>query len=69
VGRREENAFVGRRRARAVELDDAEVSARKIAAQLGHSKVGTTQDRYLGRRLTDRQTADALERLLGPEAQ
>lgn len=50
-------------------LDDAEVPTRKIADQLGHSKVSMTQDRYLGRRLTDRQTADVLERLLGPEAQ
>jgi integrase len=41
------------------------LSARKIADQLGHSKVSMTQDRYLGRR----QTADVLERLLGPEAQ
>jgi integrase len=50
-------------------LDDAEVPTRKIADQLGHSKVSMTQDRYLGRRLTDRQTADVLERLLGPEGQ
>lgn len=50
-------------------LDDAEVPTRKIADQLGHSKVSMTQDRYLGRRLTDRQTAEVLERLLDPEAQ
>ncbi len=25
-----------------------------------------TQDRYLGRKLTDRQTAEVLEKLLGP---
>jgi len=42
-------------------LDDNEVSVRKISDQLGHSKVSMTQDRYLGRRLTDRQTADVLE--------
>ena len=42
-------------------LDDAHISARKISDQLGHAKVSMTQDRYLGRRLTDRQTADALE--------
>jgi integrase len=41
-------------------LDDAHVSTRKISDQLGHSKVSMTQDRYLGRRLTDRQTADVL---------
>jgi integrase len=45
-------------------LDDADVSTRKISDQLGHSKVSMTQDRYLGRRLTDRQTADVLEKLL-----
>ncbi|ODU07304.1 MAG: hypothetical protein ABS81_02070 [Pseudonocardia sp. SCN 72-86] len=45
-------------------LDDANVSTRRISDQLGHSKVSMTQDRYLGRRLTDRQTADALENLL-----
>lgn len=42
-------------------LDDADVSARKISDQLGHAKISMTQDRYLGRRLTDRQTADVLE--------
>jgi integrase len=42
-------------------LDDADVSTRRISDQLGHSKVSVTQDRYLGRRLTDRQTADVLE--------
>ena len=47
-------------------LDDADVSTRRISDQLGHSKVSMTQDRYLGRRLTDRQTADVLENLLSP---
>ena len=42
-------------------LDDAQVSARKISDQLGHSKVSMTQDHYLGRRLADRQTAEVLE--------
>lgn len=46
-------------------LDDADVSTRKISDQLGHSKISMTQDRYLGRKLTDRQTADVLENLLG----
>jgi integrase len=46
-------------------LDDASVSTRKISDQLGHSKVSMTQDRYLGRRLTDRQTADVLEGMFG----
>jgi integrase len=42
-------------------LDDANVSTRKISDQLGHAKVSMTQDHYLGRRLTDRQTAEVLE--------
>lgn len=42
-------------------LDDSNVAVRKISDQLGHSKVSMTQDRYLGRRLTDRQTAEVLE--------
>ena len=46
-------------------LDDAQVSTRKISDQLGHSRVSMTQDRYLGRRLTDRQTAEVLEGMLG----
>ncbi|MGH3755438.1 MAG: tyrosine-type recombinase/integrase [Pseudonocardiaceae bacterium] len=45
--------------------DDAAVPTRKISDQLGHSKVSMTQDHYLGRKLTDRQTADVLEKLLG----
>lgn len=45
-------------------LDDSNISARRISDQLGHSNIRMTQDRYLGRRLTDRQTADALEHLL-----
>ena len=48
-------------------LDDAQVSTRKISDQLGHSRVSMTQDRYLGRRPTDRQTAEVLESMLGPE--
>ena len=46
-------------------LDDEEVSTRKISDQLGHSRVSMTQDHYLGRKLTDRQTAEVLEKLLG----
>ncbi|WP_147256187.1 hypothetical protein [Pseudonocardia hierapolitana] len=41
------------------------MSTRKISDQLGHSKISMTQDRYLGRRLTDRQTAEVLEGLFG----
>ena len=46
-------------------LDDGDVSIRKISDQLGHSQVSMTQDRYLGRKLTDRQTAEVLEKALG----
>ncbi|GLY27436.1 site-specific integrase [Kineosporia sp. NBRC 101731] len=45
-------------------LDDADISTRKISDQLGHAKVSMTQDRYLGRRLRDRQTADVLENVI-----
>jgi integrase len=48
-------------------LDDAAVPTRKISDQLGHARVSMTQDHYLGRRLTDRQTADVLEKLSGSE--
>ncbi len=40
------------------------MSTRKIGDQLGHFKVSMTQDRYLGRKLTDRQTVDVLEKLM-----
>jgi integrase len=46
-------------------LDESELSARQIADQLGHSKVSMTQDNYLGRRLTDRRTAEALDIAVG----
>lgn len=49
-------------------LDDGEVSTRRISDQLGHSKVSMTQDRYLGRKLTDRQTADVLEKFMGSDS-
>jgi integrase len=48
-------------------LDDAAVPTRKISDQLGHSRVSMTQDHYIGRKLTDRQTADVLEKLLGSD--
>ena len=50
------------RKTAATELDRAGLSARQIADQLGHSKVSMTQDHYLGRRVVDREAADALER-------
>jgi integrase len=48
-------------------LDDAKVPTRKISDQLGHARVSMTQDHYLGRRLTDRETAEVLESMLGPD--
>jgi hypothetical protein len=45
-------------------LDDAHAPTRKISDQLGEAPVGMTQDRYLGRRLTHRETAEALERII-----
>jgi integrase len=42
-------------------LDDADVSTRKISDQLGHARVSMTQDKYLGRKITDRETARVLE--------
>ena len=49
------------RRSVATILDEAGLSARQIADQLGHSKVSTTQDVYMGRRMLSRKAADALE--------
>jgi len=46
-------------------LDEGELSARQIADQLGHAKVSMTQDNYLGRRLTNRRTAETLDRTIG----
>ena len=46
-------------------LDESDLSARQIADQPGHAKVSATQDNYLGRRLTDRRTADALDIAVG----
>jgi integrase len=46
-------------------LDEGELTARQIADQLGHAKVSMTQDHYLGRRLTSRRTAEALDAAIG----
>ncbi|MDU0290736.1 tyrosine recombinase XerC [Saccharothrix longispora] len=53
------------RRSVATILDDAGLSARQIADQLGHSKISTTQDVYMARRVTSRKAADALEAVKG----
>ncbi|GAA3624679.1 site-specific integrase [Kineosporia mesophila] len=44
-------------------LDDAKVQRRKISDQLGHARLSMTEDYYIARGLTDRETADALEDL------
>jgi len=36
-------------------LADANVSTRKISDQVSHSKISMIQNRYLGRKLTERQ--------------
>ncbi|GAA4877083.1 hypothetical protein GCM10023222_36990 [Saccharopolyspora cebuensis] len=48
------------RKSVATVLDGAGLTAREIADQLGHSKVSTTQDVYMGRRVTSRKAAEAL---------
>lgn len=53
------------RRSVATILDEAGLSARQIADQLGHSKVSTTQDVYMMRGVNTRKAADALEAVKG----
>jgi integrase len=50
-------------------LGKSKFSARRIADRLGHAKVSMTRDHYLGRRLTNRRTAQALDRTIGPALQ
>jgi integrase len=50
------------RKTAATQLDEAGLSARQIADQLGHSKVSMTQNYYLGRRAVGSEAADALNR-------
>ena len=60
------------RKTAATILDEAALSARLVADQLGHSRTSMTQDYYLGRRAVDSQAAQALEVALRdalPEAQ
>lgn len=45
-------------------LDEAALSARLVADQLGHSRPSMTQDVYMGRRAVDSQAALALEAAL-----
>ncbi|MEU5852131.1 tyrosine-type recombinase/integrase [Saccharopolyspora shandongensis] len=52
------------RKTAATILDEAGLTARLIADQLGHSRPSMTQDVYMERRAVSRKTADALERAL-----
>ena len=49
------------RKIAATTLDEAALSARLVADQLGHSRPSMTQDVYMGRRAVDSQAALALE--------
>jgi integrase len=46
-------------------LDEAGLTARVVADQLGHSKVSMTQDDYMGHGSLDRRIGTALEAALG----
>ena len=52
------------RKTAATILDEAALSARLVANQLGHSRPSMTQDVYMGRRAVDSQAALALEAAL-----
>ena len=52
------------RKTTATLLDDAGLSARLIADQLGHARPSMTQDVYMGRKAVDARAADALETAL-----
>ncbi|WP_432757804.1 hypothetical protein [Saccharopolyspora erythraea] len=49
------------RKTAATTLDEAGLTARLIADQLGHSRPSMTQDVYMGRKAVSRQAASALE--------
>lgn len=49
------------RKTAATILDEAGLTARKVADQLGHSRPSLTQDVYMGRKAAGREAADALE--------
>ncbi|WP_344923631.1 tyrosine-type recombinase/integrase [Saccharopolyspora gregorii] len=52
------------RKTAATILDEAGLTARLIADQLGHSRPSMTQDVYMGRKSVGREAADVLERAL-----
>lgn len=49
------------RKTTATILDEAGLSARQVADQLGHARVSITQDVYLGRKIASRRATEALE--------
>ena len=53
------------RKTTATMLDEAGLSARVIADQLGHARPSMTQDVYMGRKAVDARVAEALEEALG----
>jgi integrase len=53
------------RKTTATMLDEAGLSARLIADQLGHARPSMTQDVYMGRKAVDSRAAEALEMALG----
>jgi integrase len=55
------------RKTTATILDDAALSARLVADQLGHARPSMTQDVYMGRGAVDSQAAQALELALGAD--
>jgi integrase len=53
------------RKTAATILDEAGLSARAVADQLGHARPSMTQDVYLARRILNPRAAEALERAFG----
>lgn len=56
------------RKTTATILDEAGLSSRSVADQLGHARPSMTQDVYLGRRVADGRAALALQAALGTES-
>ncbi len=55
------------RKTAATLLDEAGVSARKIADQLGHAQVSLTQDFYMGRKIASEEASRVLEIIGRPD--
>jgi integrase len=53
------------RKTAATMLDDAGLTARQIADQLGHSQVSITQNVYIGRKTVDGRAAKVLDAEIG----